>query len=185
MVILALLAALAFSSPPDVCDGISARTGDSKYGRGRVVRRLCKPPCTGGSDAREDGQRRSRALSSGFDCGLEQREALLRDFIVRAPPKQPQFSDPRSYQVGDGRHGRTSRRDPRFRGEPHHPSAGATNIAHGDVSFLLSATLESARGAHSGASTVVFLHAGETRTVELFCPDDIAPRTLTWSTMPL
>jgi hypothetical protein len=115
---------------------------------------------------------------------IERREALLHDFLVRADTEAPQFSDPRSYRIDrDVAVGPTVvTRD--FVGSPI-IRARVTNLTGADVSFLLSATLESPRGEHSGASAVVFLRAGETRTVELLCPDQLAPRALTWSTMPL
>lgn len=179
---LALLAATMLLPLPDACRDAHARTVPS-MGAGVSSDGFAQPP--------SHRRKRTRARTSNAAAArclrlrlLEQREALLRDFIVRATTEQPQFSDPRSYQVDrDVAVGPVVvTRD--FVGSPI-IRARVTNIAHGDVSFLLSATLESARGERSGASAVVFLHAGETRTVELLCPDDIAPRTLTWNTMPL
>lgn len=115
---------------------------------------------------------------------LQRREALLRDFIIRASTEQPQFSDPRAYRLDRGitLGPVVVTRD--FVGSPI-IRARVTNLGDRDLSFLLTATLKSAAGTQSGASAVVFLHGRETRTVELLCPDDLSPRSLTWSTMPL
>lgn len=132
--------------------------------------------------------RRRVSTATGARCLrlrlLEQREALLHDFVVRASTEQPQFSDPRSYRVDRSVAVGPTIVTRDFVGSPI-IRARVTNLTGGDVSFLLSATLDSERGQRSGASAVVFLRAGETRTVELLCPDQLAPRALTWSTMPL
>ncbi|HXW51181.1 MAG TPA: hypothetical protein VEJ41_04260 [Candidatus Acidoferrales bacterium] len=115
---------------------------------------------------------------------LQQREALLHDFLIRAQTEQPQFSDPRSYRLSIGASIGPVVVTRDFVGSPI-IRARVTNLGAADLSFLLSATLASARGVQTGATAVVLLHAHETRTVELLCPDDVAPQSLTWSTMPL
>jgi hypothetical protein len=112
------------------------------------------------------------------------REALLHDFLVRARTETPEFSDQRSYrlQVGASVGPVLVTRD--FVGSPI-VRARVTNLRPVKLSFVLSAQLTSKSGARSGASTVIVLQPYETRSVELLCPDDFAPQSLTWSTMPL
>jgi hypothetical protein len=115
---------------------------------------------------------------------LQQREALLHDFLVRTQTETPQFEDRRTYRLDIGVKVGPVVVTRDFIGSPI-IRVRVTNITSTDLSFLLSARLTSKNGAVSGASTVILLHAYETRTAELLCPDSIAPQSLTWSTMPL
>jgi hypothetical protein len=112
------------------------------------------------------------------------REALLHDFLVRASTETPEFADQRSYrlEVGASVGPVLVTRD--FVGSPI-IRARVTNLRPVKLSFVLSAQLTSKSGARSGASTVIVLQPHETRSVELLCPDDFTPQSLTWSTMPL
>jgi hypothetical protein len=133
-------------------------------------------------------RRRSSRAASSEKCVrlqlLQRREALLADFLIRARTETTQFEDSRSYRLDVGVRIGPVVVTVDFIGSPI-IRARVTNLNEGDVSFLLSANLTSKTGAVSGASTVVVLHARETRSIELLCPDSLVPQTLTWSTLPL
>ncbi len=182
LVILPLLAALAFPSPQKVCDGISGAPGFAENTQAAPT-----PSLPGYKRKRRKVGRRnsSAAISRCIRYAvLQRREALLHDFLVRARTETPEFVDARAYPLGVGVTIGPVVVTKDFVGSPI-IRAKVSNQRGVEVSFLLSASIASDRGAQSGASTVVLLHAFETRTIELLCPESITPRALTWSTLPL
>jgi hypothetical protein len=157
------------------------------------------PPAMSGSAGIDQSKRaappksrrtRRRSSSAALDTRclrlelLQRREALLHDFLIRTQTETPQFQDKRSYRLDIGVKVGPAVVTRDFIGSPI-IRVRVTNVTAADLSFLLSAQLTSKNGAASGASTVVLLRAYETRSVELLCPDSLAPQSLTWSAMPL
>ncbi len=183
LVMLPLLAALAFSPPEKVCDGISGARGFAAHAQ--AAPNASSLPDPKRKRRKVGGRNSSAALSRCVRYALlQRREALLHDFLVRARTETPEFVDARAYPLGVGVTIGPVIVTKDFVGSPI-IRAKVSNRRGVPVSFLLSASIASDRGAQSGASTVVILHAFETRTIELLCPESITPRALTWSTLPL
>lgn len=182
-VMLPLLGALALGPPASPCEGLPTPTPALSEMRapsqGHPLARVRKP-------ARKHSRvKSSTSMSRCLRLALLQRRAaLLHDFLVETRTETPQFRDARPYRldVGVTIGPVVVTRD--FVGSPI-IRARVTNLTARRVSFLLSASITSDREAESGASTVVSLRAFETRTIELLCPESVAPHALTWSTMPL
>jgi hypothetical protein len=174
---LVLAGQLAFASPQPLCGLPPA-----------AIRDLDQPKALSQPAKHPRVHRRARSSPDKAKCLrlelLQRREALLHDFLIRAQTETPQFEDRRTYRLDVGVKVGPVVVTRDFIGSPI-IRARVTNLSAADISFLLSAQLSSKSGAVSGASTVVLLHAYETRSIELLCPDNLVPQSLTWSTLPL
>ena len=115
---------------------------------------------------------------------LQEREALLHDFLVRARTETPLFQDERTSMpapgvvVGAVVVSRDLIGSPIIR-------ARVTNHRPALASIVLIADLDSHSGAKGRASVALLLQSGETRTVELLCPFALIPVSLRWSAFTL
>lgn len=115
---------------------------------------------------------------------LVRREALLRDFLIRARTEKPTFTDDRLYKLDPGIEIDETRVAMDFIGSPI-IRARVRNRTASRQALLLEAEIRSVDGIRSRAGAALTLEPGETRTVELLCPSRIAPASLIWSTSTL
>jgi len=115
---------------------------------------------------------------------LVRREALLHDFLMNARTESPVFHDDTTYRLDRGIQIDSTRVSLDFIGSAI-IRARITNLAATRRAVLLEADVASAQGARGRAAEALTLQPGETRTVELLCPENISPASLIWSTTPL
>ena len=115
---------------------------------------------------------------------LVRREAMLRDFLIKARTESPTFTDDRLYKLDPGIEIDETRVATDFIGSPI-IRARVRNRTASRQALLIEADIRSSNGTHSRAGAAMTLEPGETRTVELLCPQRIAPASLIWSTSTL
>jgi len=138
---------------------------------------------------------RSRGYASGHDTSsrlarmtrvaiLLRREALLHDFLVAATTERPLFHDATIHKVSAGIEISSTAVTLDFIGNPV-IRARVRNLLSAPQTALLIAEITDARGMRVRAGAAVLLQPGETRIVELLCPERLVPASLSWSTMHL
>jgi hypothetical protein len=115
---------------------------------------------------------------------LARREALLHDFLVAATTERPLFRDSAIHKVAPGIELSSTAVTLDFIGNPV-IRARVKNLLSTPQSALLIAEITDARGTRARAGAAVLLQPGETRIIELLCPDRLVPTSLTWSAMQL
>jgi hypothetical protein len=138
---------------------------------------------------------KSRGYASGHDATsriarmtrlalLVCREALLHDFLVAATTEQPLFHDATTHKVSAGIEISSAAVTLDFIGNPI-IRARVRSLLSAPQTALLIAEITDARGTRARAGAAVLLQPGETRTIELLCPERLVPASLSWSTMRL
>ena len=115
---------------------------------------------------------------------LVRREALLRDFLVAARTERPLFSDPSIHKVAAGIEVSSTDVTLDFIGNPV-IRARVTSVETSSQTMLLIVEITDAHGIRARAGIAVSLQPGETRVVELLCPQRLVPTSLSWSIMQL
>lgn len=115
---------------------------------------------------------------------LQERAALLHDFLVRANTETLLFHDERTSMPAPGVliNAVVVSRD--LIGSPI-IRARVTSRRPASASLVLIADLKAKNGVGGRASVALLLRSGETRTVELFCPSTLIPVSLRWSALML
>jgi len=127
---------------------------------------------------------RSRAARMTKLTLLARREALLHNFLVAATTERPLFHDATIYKVTPGIEVSSAAVTLDFIGNPV-IRARVRSLLSAPQTALVIAEITDARGARARAGAAVLLQPGETRIVELLCPDRIVPASLSWSAMQL
>ena len=115
---------------------------------------------------------------------LVRREALLHDFLVAATTERPLFRDAAIHKIDRGIEISSTAVTLDFIGNPV-IRARVRNLLSVPQNALLIAEITDARGARARAGAAVLLQPGETRVIELLCPERLVPASLLWSTMQL
>jgi len=115
---------------------------------------------------------------------LARREALLRDFLVAATTERPLFHDATIHKVAPGIEITSTAVTLDFLGNPV-IRARVRNVLSTSQAALLIAEITDVRGTRARAGAAVLLQPGETRIIELLCPERLVPASLSWSTMKL
>lgn len=115
---------------------------------------------------------------------LALRREMLHDFLVETGTEAPAFRDARIVKAGGLRIGPTIV-SLDFLGAPI-VRARVRNASATAQDALLSARVRDAHGRTAQASTwIERLAAGESRTVEIFCPASLTPTAVDWTVTPL
>jgi hypothetical protein len=115
---------------------------------------------------------------------LVRREALLHDFLIAAVTERPLFHDDATYRVALGLEISATAVTVDFVGNPVIRARVKSLLATSQTALLI-ANMTDARGVHARAGAAISLQPGETRIIELLCPEKIVPASLSWSTMQL
>jgi len=126
---------------------------------------------------------RSRAAQIKLTL-LARREALLHNFLVAATTERPLLHDATIHKVTPGIEVSSAAVTLDFIGNPV-IRARVRSLLSAPQTALVIAEITDARGARARAGAAVLLQPGETRIVELLCPDRIVPASLSWSAMQL
>jgi hypothetical protein len=115
---------------------------------------------------------------------LARREALLHNFLVAATTERPLFRDATIHKVSPGIEVSSAAVTLDFIGNPL-IRARVRSLLSVPQTALLIAEITDARGTRARAGAAVLLQPGETRIVELLCPERLVPASLSWSAMQL
>jgi hypothetical protein len=176
VLLVALAGQLAFAPRESPCIGVAPM-------RTSAIRQAATTQARTRRKRRSSTRSSSSARCTNFQI-LQRREALLHDLLIRARTETPQFEDQSLFRLSVGVVIGPVIVTRDFVGSPI-IRARVTSRKTVAVSFVLSAQLTSKDGRTAAASTVVFLHPYETRSIELLCPDTFTPQSLTWSTLSL
>jgi len=115
---------------------------------------------------------------------LARREALLHNFLVAATTERPLFRDATIHKVTSGIVVSSAAVTLDFIGNPL-IRVRVRSLLSAPQTALLIAEITDARGTRARAGAAVLLQPGETRIVELLCPERLVPASLSWSAMHL
>jgi hypothetical protein len=115
---------------------------------------------------------------------LVRREALLHDFLIAANTETPVLRDDATHALAPGVAISSTIVTLDFIGSPIIRARVRSLLATAQALELV-AEIVDAGGGRGRAATTLTLQPGETRIVELLCPEKLSPASLIWSTVPL